>query len=155
VKNWLRRIRGAVGMGIAWAIGWGFAGFLFEGILNILPGNDLGHIVDMWPPVFAVIGFLVGVVFSIALGIAAARRRFDELSIPGFSALGALGGLLLSGAALAAGLAGAWDPLWLRAAVLMGTPVLLSAASAAGTLAVARMAERKSLASGRDANINP
>ena len=147
----LRRVRGALGMGLTWAVWWGIGGFLFELILNILPGNDLGHIVDMWPQFLAMVGFPVGVAFSVVLGIAARHRGFNELSIPTFTLWGALAGALLGGLAIAAGAAPAWNPLWLRAAVIIGSPTLLSAGAAAGTLALARMAEQKaSLGGGGD-----
>ncbi len=149
MNDWLRRIRGAVGMGLTWAVGWGLVGGLIELILNLVPGPDLGHIVDMWPQTLGMIGFVGGVTFSVVLRIAAGRRRFDELSLPGFTALGAVGGLLLGTAAIAMGVGGA-EPLWLRGAVLLVPPTLLSAASAAGTLALARMAERPSLEAGAD-----
>jgi hypothetical protein len=150
MKRWLRPIRGAIGMGLTWAVGWGLVGFLFEMILNILPGNDLGHIVDMWPQFLAMNGFLGGVVFSMVLGVAAGRRRFDQLSIRGFGACGALGGLLLGGFATTTGLASGLDPLWIRAAMIIGPPTVLSAASAAGSLALARMAERRSVDAAAD-----
>lgn len=35
---WLRRIRGAVGMGLTWAIGWAIAGFVAGGIFSIVLG---------------------------------------------------------------------------------------------------------------------
>ena len=149
MKNWLRLLRGAAGMGLTWAVGWGLVGGLIELILNLVPGPDLGHIVDMWPQTLAMIGFLGGVTFSVVLRIAAGRRRFDELSIPAFSALGAVGGALLGTVAIAMGV-GSAEPLWLRAAVLLVPPTLLSAASAAGMLAVARMAARPSLDTGAD-----
>jgi hypothetical protein len=149
MRRWLRRVRGALGMGLTWAVAWALGGFLFELILNILPGNDLGHIVDIWPAFFAMIGFLGGMVFSVVLPIAAGRRRFHELSTSQFGVWGALGGSLLGGWALATGMMSGAPPL-LRAAILIVPPALLSAASAAGTLAVARMAERKSLDAGTD-----
>jgi hypothetical protein len=34
LKKWLRRIRGAVGMGLTWAVGWGLGGLLI-GVASI------------------------------------------------------------------------------------------------------------------------
>jgi len=76
------------------------------------------------------------------LGIAGRRRRFDELSLPRFTAWGAVGGLLLSLIPLSAvgeGLGGA------TVAVAVGTLTLLSAGSAAGALMMARIAEDRDL----------
>jgi hypothetical protein len=91
----------------------------------------------MWPQTLAIPGVIGGVVFSVVLRIAEGRRRFDELSLLRFGVWGAVTGLLLGVLAVAAGLAHA-APLWLRAAVIIGPVTLLSAISAAGTLALAR-----------------
>jgi hypothetical protein len=93
------------------------------------------------------LGFLGGAVFSAVLRIAEGRRRFDELSLWRFGAWGALGGLVLGVLAV-----GAWQldagfgpVLWPRAAVIIGSATLLSSGSAAGSLALARMAEEREL----------
>jgi hypothetical protein len=83
MKKWLRRIRGAVGMGLTWAAGWAFVGVLIE--LLIDPN---GSLVDVWVTALAIPGFLGGAVFSAVLRIAEGRRRFDELSLPRFGAWG-------------------------------------------------------------------
>ncbi|MGB5675025.1 MAG: hypothetical protein WBO43_10795, partial [Gemmatimonadota bacterium] len=80
------------------------------------------------------------------LGIVEGRRRFDQMSLPRFAGWGGLGGLLLSGVfVLAAGLRGD--------VILVLGPVfaMASAASAAGSLALARMADRQLLDAGGDA----
>ena len=41
---------------------------------------------------FGVMGFIGGVAFSLVLGIAEGRRRFDQMSLPRFAAWGAGGG---------------------------------------------------------------
>jgi len=125
-------------MGLIWAIGWAVVG---GGVMEGIVDPD-GKILDMWPQTLAIPGFLGGVVFSIVLGIAAGRRRFDELSLPRFGAWGALAGLLLGVFAVGPGLASGVLPLWLRVAVIIGPLTLLSAASASGSLALARRGER-------------
>ena len=147
MKKWLRRIRGAVGMGLTWAVGWVLGGVLI-GITSILlpglPWELLFGFADPLVPLLALPGFVGGVVFSTVLGIAGRRRRFNELSLPRFAAWGAVGGLLLGlfpslvavstgGASVAA------------AAVIIGTLTLLSAVSASGSLALARIAEEREL----------
>jgi hypothetical protein len=77
--------------------------------------------------------------------MAAGHRRFDELSLSRFGALGAVAGLQLGGFAVGTGVASGVLPLWLRAAVIIGPLTLLSAVSATGSLALARMAERREL----------
>ncbi len=90
MKNWLRRIRGAVGMGLTWAVVGFLAGIGIEVIHNIWP-NPIGSAVDIWPAVLAYPGFFGGVAFSTVLGIAGRRRRFDELSLPRFGFWGRWG----------------------------------------------------------------
>jgi drug/metabolite transporter (DMT)-like permease len=137
MKKWLRRIRAALGMGVIWGIIWGLVGgFVMEGIVD--PDGRIG---DIWPPFFAMLGFAGGTLFSVILWISEGRRRFDELSLPRLTGLGALGGLLMGGFAAATYLNAA-APFWVRAVVLMAPPVLC-AASAASTLLLARRAEGK------------
>jgi hypothetical protein len=154
MKRWLKRIRGAVGMGLVWAAGWAVAGVLIGVTSVLLPGLPWGSffkVFDAPLPAMAVPGFVGGVFFSIVLGIAGHRRRFRELSLPRFAAWGAVGGLLLilfPFALVAVGLAsregsdtGAWQII-----AVAGVPfILLSAVSAAGSLALARRAEQPEL----------
>jgi hypothetical protein len=131
VKRWLRRIRGAIGMGLTWAAAWLGAGL----VLLLVVGVGAADV--PFPLFFGLLGFLAGAVFSGVLGIIEGRRRFDQMSLPRFAGWGALGGLLLSGGlVLAAGLGGE---------ILVLGPVfaLAGAGSAAGTLALARRAEER------------
>jgi hypothetical protein len=143
MKKWLRRIRGAVGMGLTWAVGGAVVGFGIEMIYNVWP-NPLGSLVDIWPAALAYPAFVGGVVFSTVLGIAGRRRRFDELSLPRFAAWGALGGLLASlfpAAMVALGLATPNISLWQITVGLAGPLTLGSAIAASGSLWLARLAE--------------
>jgi hypothetical protein len=156
MKSWMRRVRGAVRMGLIWAAGWALVGMLIELVHNVWP-NPLGSLVDIWPAALGLPAFFGGLTFSTLLGIAARRRRFAELSLPRFAALGALGGVLVSlGPALlvAVGLASIKEPysLWQVTLTMMVPIALVGATSAAGSLALARRAEsRESLAAGENA----
>lgn len=125
----MRRVRGVLGMGVVWAIGWAvLGGALMEGVID-----PNGEIVDIWPVLLAIFGFLGGIVFGIVLGVAAGRRRFDELSVPQFTAFGALAGLLVGILVMTMG---------------AGIPALLlttlgCAVSAAGSLTLAQQAARR------------
>ena len=91
MNGWLRRIRGAVGMGITWAVAWALAGVLIGVLWTLgLPMEWFIEVFDAPLPALAVPGFFGGAVFSTVLGIAGRRRRFDELSLPRFGALGAV-----------------------------------------------------------------
>ena len=90
---------------------------------------------------WAVFGFLGGAAFSVVLGIAEGRRRFDEMSLPRFAAWGAAGGLLLS--ALMLTIIG---PTYTGYRVILTSVMtLMAAGSAAGSLALARRADDREL----------
>jgi hypothetical protein len=141
-------------MGLTWAAGWAVFGLLVGVTSLLLPGlpwDAFFEIFDAPLPALAVPGFVGGALFSVVLGIAARRRRFEQLSLPRFTVWGAVGGLLLSlvpVAMVAAGLAtasGGSIGLWRLTAIIAGPLALLSAGSAAGTLVLARKAERRAL----------
>lgn len=147
MRRWLRRIRGAVGMGLTWAVPAWLVGVGIEVIHNVWP-NPLGSLVDIWPATLAFPAFLGGLAFSAVLGIAGRRRRFDELSLPRFAAWGAVGGLLVSlfpAAMVALGLATPNVPVWQITAGLAGPLMLGGAVAASGSLALARMGEDRAL----------
>jgi hypothetical protein len=152
MTKWLRRIRGAFGMGLVWGAGGFLAGMGIELIHNIWP-NALGSMVDIWPAALAYPAFLGGVAFSTVLGIVGRRRRFDELSMPKVAASGALGGLVASlfpAAMVALGLATPNIPSWQITAAIAGPLTFGSAAAAAVSLALARMAEDRELLDASD-----
>jgi len=137
MKKWLRRIRGAIGMGLAWATAWFGAGL----ILLLIVGFEAADV--PFPLGFGFLGFLAGVTFSGVLGLVEGRRRFDQMSLPRFAAWGGVGGLLFSAIFVwAAGLGGG--------NLLVLGPVfgLAGAASAAGSLALARRAGDRGLLEG-------
>ena len=68
MKTWLRRIRGAVGMGLAWAAAWFGAGI---GLLLVV-GLDAADV--PFPLFFGLLGFLAGAIFSGVLGGSGASR---------------------------------------------------------------------------------
>ena len=137
MKRWGRRIRGTIGMGLAW----GAAGFGAGILLARIPGfhSDLPFAL-----LFAPLGFLSGIIFSGILVIVEGRRGFDRMSVPRFAGWGAVSGLVLSGIfVVGAALRGA--PLWAEFLVFGPALALASAASAACSLAVARRADKQAL----------
>jgi hypothetical protein len=138
MKKWGRRIRGAIGMGFTWAAAWFVAGILLARVSSFNPDLPFALL-------FAPLGFAVGVIFSGILVVIDGRRGFDRMSLSRFAGWGAASGLLLSGIfGVAAALRG--DPL--LGEILVWGPVLpiASAVCAAGSLALARRAERLQLA---------
>jgi hypothetical protein len=144
MKKWLRRIRGAVLMGLTWALVWAPVAVLIGMIVD-----PNGSMEEMWPAIGAYPGFLSGVVFSAVLGIAARRRRFNELSLSRFAAWGAVAGLLIGVLPFTLGDVSTERPLWLLGVVIIGPITLLGAVSAAGSLALARRAEKRELLDAR------
>ena len=146
MKKWQRRLRGALGTGLTWAMAWFGAGL----VLLLIVGPDAADV--PFPLGFGMLGFLAGATFSIILGFAGSGRRLEQMSIPRFAGWGGGAGLLLSGMfALVAALLGETTPLT-HLPVLAPVFALAGAASAAGSLALARGArDRAALGSGPDA----
>lgn len=143
MKKLLRRARGAFGIGLTWAAAWAPVGAITGWVTGTVLGFPLGVIVTNYALMFGVLGFVGGTIFSTVLSLAEARRRFEQLSLPRFVAWGALGGLVLGGLAVTAGLLG--PGLTVLDAVITGAATLLGAGSAAGTLAIARAAQGPAL----------
>jgi len=133
MRTWLRRIRGAIGMGFTWAAVWFAAGFVPRWVLGV--NTDLPL-----PLLFGALGFIAGVTFSGLLVLTEGRRRFDQMSLPRFAAWGSIGGLLLSALFVRGASLGWGDVL-----AISTTFALASGACASGSLAVARRAVRREL----------
>lgn len=141
MKKWLTRIRGALLMGLTWAVVWLPAGLLLGLVLD--PDGSMD---EPWVLVGALPGFLAGVMFSVVLGIAAGRRRLDELSVAKVGGWGAVAGLLIGSLPFVLGdQDGRTGNLWLLPVVVVSSITLLSAASAAGSLALAKKSQRPEL----------
>jgi hypothetical protein len=148
MKKWLRRIRGAVGMGLTWAVAWGGAGTIV--MLGFLLRT--GSRPDApFPLMFGAAGFVAGLIFSGVLGLVDGRRRFDQMSLPRFAVWGAAGGFLLAATSVVA-IALSGDPAFLWNLVVVGPVFAVAAAgSAAGSLALAKRAhDRELLATNED-----
>jgi hypothetical protein len=137
MRTWLRRIRGAIGIGVTWAAVWFAAGSVPRWVFGVNTDAPL-------PLVFGVFGLAAGMVFSAVLALTEGRRSFDEMSLPRFAVWGAMGGLLLSALFAKVGSLGWGDVL-----ALAPTLAVASAVSAAGSLAMARRAVRRELPDSR------
>lgn len=130
MNAWLRRLRGALGIGVTWAGLWTAVGLGLAGVLRILrpadfdPGEGLGVIL----PVLALVGFLSGLGFALLLSLSERKRTLGELSLPRVALWGLLGSAAI--------------PLLLGTDGTMGVLTgLLGAVFASGTVAVARRQE--------------
>jgi hypothetical protein len=88
----------------------------------------------------AATGFVGGTAFSVVLGIAEGRRRFDQMSLPRFAIWGAVGGAVVAGALT---VTSRWGTPSLLAN--LGILSLLGAGCAAGSLALARVSDDREL----------
>jgi hypothetical protein len=133
MRKWLRRIRGAIGMGFIWGAVWSAVG--------LIPRWLLGFNADApFPLILGVLGFIAGVTFSSILALTEGRRRFDQLSLPRFAGWGAVGGLVLSGVfAKAASLE------WADVLAIAPTFAIACAVCASGSLILARRAAQLEL----------
>ena len=154
MTGWLRRIRGAVGMGLTRAGLWAAMGALvalLPGTMSApypIPFEFLVGFAAQGAAQFAALGFVGGATFSLVVRAIEGRRRFDQMSLPRFAAWGGVGGLMIWAArgligASEMGLVGSVGlpgPTWVFG-IPGGIIVLLGAGSAAGTLALARRAD--------------
>jgi hypothetical protein len=140
MKRLLRRIRGALGIGLAWAFAWFAAGM----VLLFIVGPDAADV--PFPLGFGALGFVAGVTFSGVLGLMEGRRSFDQMSLPRFAGWGALGGLLFSVAFVSAVAIFAEGPSFLWNLTFLG-PIFAGVVgvSAVGSLAIARAGDDGSL----------
>ena len=135
MKRWLRKIRGAVGMGLAWAVGWFGVGAVVGTGTAIWLGGPIYGIAGSLAFGWARWGFVGGVLFSGILSVTERRRSLADLSSARLTLWGALGGLLI---AIPAVVSVGFTPFSL---IPGSIAVLLGAISARGTLALARRAE--------------
>jgi hypothetical protein len=137
VRKWLRRIRGAIGMGFTWAAAWSAVG--------LVPRWVFGFNADVpFPLVFGVLGLIAGVIFSGLLMLTEGRRGFDQMTLSRFAVWGALGGLLLSAIFTKAASLG-----WAEALAIAPTFAVACAICASGSLALARRAGIRELPDNR------
>jgi hypothetical protein len=143
MKRWLRRIRGAIGMGLTWAAAWFAAGMIMMLGLLLTTGTTGADV--PYPLGFGALGFVAGVTFSGVLGMVEGRRRFDQMSLPRFAVWGGAGGLVFS-VVFVVVVALVDDPSFLSNLVVLG-PVFAAAGAgcAAGSLTLARKAEARVL----------
>jgi hypothetical protein len=116
-------------MGLVWGVVWAIVG---GGVMEAIVDPD-GRILDMWPQVLGIAGFLGGAAFSIVFGIAARRRSFEELSLVRFGALGGMAGVAVGAFLMTTG----------APALIIVPAALLCAGSASGSLALARRAGKR------------
>ena len=148
MRSILRKLRGAVGTAVTWAVMWATGGVAFTGLLFLLsPGLNLQIFAEAAPAIALVAGawgFIGGGVFSLTLGTVHRSRRLDDLSPGRMSLWGALAGMLLPIGLLAfAALSGVTG---IDAEVIFWTTAIfggLGATTAGGTVKLAQSASQE------------
>lgn len=143
MKTLLRRFRAALITGVLWFIAWAPAGILLSFVVD--PDGTMD---EPWVLITGYPGFLGGVVFSTVLAIAGRNRRLEELTTGRVGLWGALAGAIVGTVPFLIGEPAGRVPTWLLATGFISATTLLTAASAAGTLAIAKRGETKQLGAG-------
>jgi len=140
MKGFLKRLRGIIGMGLTWAVGWiGVIGVGFFSVLALL-GRPIFADIGLYLKnvlIVGVGGLIAGSAFGLVLTALEHRKKLEDLSLLRIGIWGGIGGLAL------AALTG-----FRVDTVIVFT--LLCSGSATGSLALAQRAQRKELAKGDD-----
>lgn len=129
-----KRVRGALGMGLVWALGGLAIGGLIELIDNLMPGG-FARQVDMWPQTLAVLAFPRGVLFGALIGMLGAGKRLSDFTYRQFTVWGTAAGIVFGMMGVISGSDAGF--------FLITTG--LSALAGVTTLATVRLASRKPL----------
>lgn len=143
MHSWVRRIRGAIGMGLTWGAAWFAAGMII--LLGFLLTTGSTGADVPYPLGFGALGFVAGVTFSGVLGLVEGRRRFDQISLPRFAGWGGAGGFLFA-VVFVVVMALIDGPGFLANLLVLG-PVFAAAGAgcAAGALVLARKGEDRAV----------
>jgi hypothetical protein len=140
VKRFLRIIRGVVGTGLTWAVGWaGLFGVVLLGMASfgLLEGWDLGYTLASLLKVGGA-GFAAGGAFGVVLSSLEGGKKLKDLSLWRIALWGGVGGLVFA-AVLGPQYLGEIAALW-----------LLGVGSASGSVALARRDTGKKLLLGAE-----
>lgn len=136
IKKLLRRLRGILGTGLTWAVGW--AGVTVA--LSLIGGVP-------FPFLFRVVlsgaaqGFIAGGVFATILSVAERRHTLEDLSLRRVALWGGIGGACLF-VPIYPMLMSAGIPLF-RLALPLAINALMGAGFASGSVALARRADHR------------
>jgi hypothetical protein len=141
MSNLLRRIRGAVGIGLLWALPWALAGMLASPVIRkfahaMPPRSILDRLFDGlfigW------YGFLAGLVFSVVLAFAGRRKSIADLTTGRVLVWGLASSVLLTAPPMMVMLAGRPDGWRAEDPFYLGGSLALSAGCAVASLLLAR-----------------
>lgn len=148
--GFMKKVRGILGTGISWAVGWTGAGvalhalfraFDYAGFIGITLLGDVA--------IHAAMGFLGGAIFATGFVLTEGGRRLGDLRLGGGAVWGAVAGLLAPTLVLMLGFGSTWGALTGIWPLFLGTG-LFGAGSGTLMTAVARASARGSLSSGAE-----
>jgi hypothetical protein len=142
--TWLRHLRRAFLTALTWGVLWAPLGVVAGIIWD--PNDSMD---EPWIAVGAYPGFLCGLVFCVLLSIADRRRGLDELSPSRAAAWGALAGLIVMALPSLLGTPNVEHAFWQWRYAIVAAIVLLSSICAAGTVLLARTANKRESRDGR------
>lgn len=143
----LRKIRGALGTGLVWALAWVLGTLALLGVSVLIPdgGPQMWSLLPLRIVVAATIGFVNGVMFSVVFSVANRRRRLSEIEPARAGVLGLAAGIMFPAVLLGAGgVTGAPVPVGALVMSLV-TGGGLGMATAAGSVRIAKSAAAKEL----------
>ncbi len=143
LRGLLRRLRGALGTAVVWAVGWAGASVVVTSVLQLLGIGTTG--LPFWQFAivvaqnFAGFGFLCGGAFSLFLGVAGRKKSLEELNAGLFGAGGAVvAGIFLPVFTMVVnGLGGSPTPM-AAVASMSGIAATLGGLTAFGTIKLAQ-----------------
>lgn len=133
-----RKLRGMIGMGLTWGVAWAAIFYVIISIVAVVdpPSIDAGEQPAFLAAFGGAFGFISGAVFGLLLSLAEGRRKLLDITPARAAIWGALG------AATLPVISGRFDQ------VMFFSPI--GAAIAAGTVAIARRAERRAALPGAE-----
>ena len=93
----LRKLRGMLGVGLTWAVGWAIIMFILGSIISVVDPDSIDQGEEPWrlALMVSVVGFISGSVFALILSSAERRKSIRDLSAGRAALWGALGGAAL------------------------------------------------------------
>jgi hypothetical protein len=134
MKQFLRRLRGVIGTGLTWAVGWmGVIGLVFFPVLALFGRpifSDFGlYLYNVL--IVGVLGFIAGSSFGLVLTALERHKKLENLSFFRIALWGGIGGLAL---------AAITGNFYLAPIIVFS---ILAIGSATGTVALAKRADTK------------
>lgn len=97
MNSLLRKLRGMLGVGLTWAVGWAIIMFIVGSIIGIVDPDSIDPGEEPWRMALMVstVGFISGSAFALIFSSAERRKSIRELSVLRSAFWGALGGAAL------------------------------------------------------------